>query len=266
MPRRIDGEVREGAPKPEREKAPLVKMMAEARPDVVAVCEMGTETDLEDLQKRLGSAGVALPHRALVNAADPERHLALLSRFPIHDRSKPILNYRIDSKDLPVQRGILDATLEITPNYRLRVVAVHLKSRREVPEGDQAVMRRNEALLLRGHIDSILSGNPAENILVCGDFNDTRNEPVIKIVQGDFGTKSYLRDLVLTDADGLRWTYYWNLADVYERIDFALVSSGLFPEVLRERSSIVSHKDWLEASDHRPIVIAIRPVETPSRR
>jgi endonuclease/exonuclease/phosphatase family metal-dependent hydrolase len=266
MPRRIAGEIREGAPKPDREKAPLVKIVAGANPDIVAVCEMGTQADLEDLQKRLESAGAGLSHRALVSAADTERHLAVLSRFPIDNGSKTTLTYRIDSKELPFQRGILDTTVRITPDYTLRLIAVHLKSRREVPEGDQAAMRRNEAVLLRGHIDSILAANPAENILLCGDFNDTRNEAVIKTVQGDFGTKSYLRDVILTDSDGLRWTYYWSTADVYERIDFAFASPGLFPEILRDRSSIVSHKSWLDASDHRPIVIAIRPVETRNRR
>jgi endonuclease/exonuclease/phosphatase family metal-dependent hydrolase len=267
MERRVDGEVRENAPKPEREKLPLVKMVARAKPDVLGVCEMGQESDLVDLRDRLARAGIHLPHHSLLRAADEERHLALLSRFPISaDRSLGNLTYQIDGATLPFQRGILDVTLEITPAYHLRLIGNHLKSRREVPEGDQAVMRRNEALLVRQHIEKILTEDPATNLLVYGDFNDTRNEATIKTIQGAIGTTTYLRDLPLSDSDGLRWTYYWNFTDVYERIDFAFVSSGLYPEIVRDHSFIVKADEWDEASDHRPIVITVRPQESPRRR
>ena len=65
----------------------------------------------------------------------------------------------------PFQRGILDATLQVTPDYQLRLIGIHLKSRREVEEGDQAVMRRHEAVLLREHVEAILEAAPHTNLL-----------------------------------------------------------------------------------------------------
>jgi endonuclease/exonuclease/phosphatase family metal-dependent hydrolase len=127
-------------------------------------------------------------------------------------------------------------------------------------------MRRHEALLLRRHIDAVLGAAPETNLLVYGDFNDTKNEQTIKIVQGQFGEKGYLRDLWLEDADGHRFTYYWNVADRYERIDFAFVSDGLWPEVDTKKSFVGKAAEWLRASDHRPIVVVVKPVEAAGRK
>ena len=267
MERRVGGELAADAPKPEGEREGVVRIVAGQAPDVLGVCEIGTEDDVTDLQRRLGDAGVRLTHRLVHQGADPTRRLALLSRFPIvANHSVGDLAYTIGGRTHRCQRGILDATLQVTPSYRLRVIGVHLKSRREVEEADQAVMRRHEAVLLREHVERVLEAEPEVNLLVYGDFNDTKNEQPIKVIQGRFGEKHYLRDLWLQDADGHRFTYYWNVADSYDRIDYAFVSDGLWPEVEAERSCIAKDADWLKASDHRPLVVVVRPRESGSRR
>ena len=97
-------------------------------------------------------------------------------------------------------------------------------------------MRRHEAVLLREHVENILESAPQTNLLLYGDFNDTKNEQPIKVIQGRFGDKNYLRDLWLQDADGYRFTYYWSFADSYDRIDFAFINDGLWPEVETKKS------------------------------
>jgi len=267
MERRLDGEMVADAPKPESERTAAVRILADLRPDVLGVCEIGTEEDVTDLQARLAAAGVDLPHRLLHQGADTERRLALLSRFPVvADNSVGDLRYTIGTQTLRFQRGLLDATLEVTPDYRLRLIGSHLKSRREVEEGDQAAMRRHEAVLLREHVEKILESAPQTNLLLYGDFNDTKNEQPIKVIQGRFGEKNYLRDVGLQDADGHRFTYYWSFADSYDRIDFAFVSDGLWPEVDTRNSFVAKDPAWLKASDHRPLVIVIRPEEAAARR
>lgn len=260
MDRRVDGEYVEDAPKPEKEIAALVGMLKRIKPDVLGVCEIGDTADLEDFAERLERAGLPFPHRDLVRAGDSDRSLALLSRFPIvatgHQTS---LTYLIDKETYPVQRGILDATVAVNENYRLRLLGLHLKSKRPVPEADQALMRRNEAHLLRKHIDRILDANPKVNLLVYGDFNDTRNEPPIKAIQGRFGAADYLRDIQLADEQGDRWTYYWSFADQYSRFDFVFVNEALYPEINLEACRIATGPDWFTASDHRPLVIAVVP-------
>jgi endonuclease/exonuclease/phosphatase family metal-dependent hydrolase len=124
-------------------------------------------------------------------------------------------------------------------------------------------MRRNEAQLLRQHVDRIIAEKPETNLLLFGDFNDTRNEAPIKAIQGKFGTEGYLTDIQLKDKNGMRWTYYWSYADQYSRFDFIFLNKGLLPEVDQEKCYIHGAPDWFTASDHRPCVAKIKPVEKP---
>lgn len=261
MERRIDGEVVEDAPKPEAEVAAVVDALVELKPDILGVCEIGDATFLSDLQERLGEAGLDLPHTELVTAASGfNRNLALLSRFPIVARnSRDDYAYSIDDTRLPFQRGVLDATILLNPRYRLRFVGLHLKSKREVPEADQALMRLNEARLAREHIDRIFEEEPGTNLIVTGDFNDLRIEPPVKELQGRFGSAGYLTSLMLADRFGFRWTHHWGFADSYSRFDYVLYSKGIAAEIDRDSSFIHHWDEWDTASDHRPLVVRIVP-------
>ena len=93
----------------------MTEILLKLRPDILGVCEMGSREDLAALQQRLKDAGLDLPHSEWVQAADPDRHLALLSRFPTVARQPQTrLSYLLDETKLPVQRGFLDVTLQIT--------------------------------------------------------------------------------------------------------------------------------------------------------
>ncbi|MEZ5325140.1 MAG: hypothetical protein R3F19_08745 [Verrucomicrobiales bacterium] len=260
MDRRVGGEFLENAPKPEAEVGKVVEFLVAIHPDVIGVCEIGSEADLADLQSRLKAAGLDLPYSEWADAADSVRHVAALSRFPFSAKDHQTkLRYQMDGKEFEFHRGILDATVQVNADYKLRLLGTHLKSKREVKEGDQALMRRNEAHLLRTHLENILKATPDENVIMYGDFNDTRNETPIKVLQGKFSSDTYMRDIQVADEDGYRWTYYWSYADIYSRFDFAFVSKGLYPEIVQEKSYIFADPDWFTASDHRPLVISVSP-------
>ncbi|HUF61861.1 MAG TPA: endonuclease/exonuclease/phosphatase family protein [Verrucomicrobiales bacterium] len=260
MERRVGDAVVPDAPKPEHEISAILAVLSTCKPDILGVTEIGTAEDLEDFRLRMDRAGNPLPHTTLVLAADPERHIALLSKFPIGTtRHQTHLTYRLGASRLAMQRGILDAEILVRDGYTLRVLGVHLKSRRPVEEADQALMRRHEAHLLRRHVLEILKAEPGVNLLLFGDFNDTREQPSIREIQGRAGTEGHLKAIRAADAFGLRWTYYWEEADVYSRFDYLFVSSGLAPEVLWERAYIPDHPDWMTGSDHRPLVALIYP-------
>jgi len=259
MDRRVDGEFKRNVDKPEQEIAALIEMIRATAPDILGVVEIGTEADLKDLQARLRAAGVDFPHSSWCKGSDAHRHVALLSKLPIASVDhQSEMSYVIDQVTLPFGRGILDV---VNPDYQLRILGLHLKSKRKVKEADQALMRRNEAQLLRGHVDKIIAEEPETNLLLFGDFNDTRNEAPIRAVQGKFGTDKYLTDVQLKDENGMRWTYYWSWADQYSRFDFIFLNKGLLPEVDQEKGYIHSHPDWFTASDHRPCVVKIKPVD-----
>ncbi len=257
---------RDTKPKPPEEVAAVTRILVSLRPDILGICEMGAPEDLAALQQRLKEAGLELSHSEWVQAADTDRRLALLSRFPIVARqSQPRLSYLLDESKLPVQRGFLDVTLQITAEYQLRCIGTHLKSRRDVPEANEALMRRNEAHLLRQHVDGVLTAAPKTNLLVYGDFNDTRDQPPVRAVAGTRTADTALTPVAPADDTGERWTYYFAGSDTYSRIDFLLASKGLNPELDDKQCRIYSGADWSLASDHRAITAIIRPVENPRR-
>jgi endonuclease/exonuclease/phosphatase family metal-dependent hydrolase len=242
--------------KPPRERAAIVAMLAQIHPDILGVCEMGSAADLAVLQAELKTAGLDLPQTEWVEGADPSRHLALLTRFPIASR-QPVTNQRyvLDDSQFPVQRGFLDVTLAVNESHSLRLLGTHLKSRMDTPEADQELMRRNEAHLLRQHIDTVLTAEPQANLLVYGDFNDTRDQPSVKAIKGMRGAAAALTEIPATDDSGERWTFYYPEADEYSRIDFLLASSALLPEVRRTKAFLPGGRGWSRASDHRPVTV-----------
>ena len=256
--RRKDGVVMKDAPKPEQEIAAVVQVLGQIRPDIVGIVEIGDESMLDDLQKRLRTAGLDYLYREWVMGADERRHICLLSKFPIVERnSRDDIRFELDGMTLRMNRGILDVTVEVNPKYRLRLVGAHLKSRRAVPEYDQALMRAREARSLREHVDEILAAAPDTNLLLFGDLNDTKNEYPIREIIGLKGAPNYMMDLWLRDSRGEHWTYYWKTADEYSRVDYLLVSPDLVKEVVAEKCGINDSPFWNDASDHRAIYAVI---------
>ncbi len=258
---RLDGKIHEkSAPKPEKEKAALFHIIKEINPDILGVCELGPKDQFEDFKKRLESAGLGYKDFEYVEGSDPTRHLAIASRYPIIERhSVTNASYKLNGVDEKVKRGFLDVTVQITPDYKLRLVGCHLKSKLAVPEGE-ALVRRNEAHLLRQHIAEILKADPLTNLLVYGDFNDTKNEPPIHEIMGPRNAPDHLYDIWLKDDRGEYWTHFWKYADIYSRIDFIFVNKALMPEVVFDKSRVYRGSDWNEASDHCPVITTIRPV------
>lgn len=249
------------APKPEEEKDRVVKILAAIKPDILGVCEIGDADDLADLQRRLKVSGINLPYTELAHGGDPVRQLALLSRLPIKARNSQLdLQYQLGDQKMPFQRGILDVTVELAPNFDLHLLGVHLKSMREVEEADQAQMRRNEARLLRKHLDSIFAKEPGARILAYGDFNEHRNQPAIAdIIGSPRSGDTAMTDIWLKDRNGEVWTHFWDAADTYSRLDYCFASRLLHPHIDYGGCFIYSSAEFDKASDHRPLVLKISP-------
>ena len=247
--------------KPPEEIDALIRVIQEINPDILGVCEMGTPDRFDDFKKRLADAGLGYVDSEYVQAADADRHLALLSRFPIAARqSATDVPFEIEGQVEKVRRGFLDVTVQVTPDYRLRLVGAHLKSKLAVAEGE-ALVRRHEAQELRKHLDAILSESPDVNLVCYGDFNDTKDQPVFQEISGVRGTPGHMADLWAKDSLGEKWTYYWKPGDQYSRIDYIFVSPGLMHEVVKAKSTVYRGPEWDVASDHRAVYATIVPVE-----
>jgi endonuclease/exonuclease/phosphatase family metal-dependent hydrolase len=233
-------------------KAAIIELLVGGNPDVIGLCEIGSENDVKEIQAMLKAAGVDLPHIYHTGGEDLVRHLAIISRFPILSTERPDL--RLKSLGQSMQRGILDATLDVG-GRPVRFIGLHLKSKRTVPDFDQAKIRLAEAQHARRHIDGILSVNPAAALVAYGDFNDTTRSLSTRAINGTYRTPGYLSHVHVKDSRGETWTYRYAVEDAYTRIDFVTISAGLRRHVKKGKSRIIDDADWETASDHRPVLV-----------
>ena len=233
-------------------KAAIIELLASGNPDVIGLCEIGSENDVKEIQAMLKADGVDLPHLYHTGGEDLVRHLAILSRFPILSTERPDL--RLQGLGQSMQRGILDATLDIG-GRPVRFIGLHLKSKRTVPDFDQAKIRMAEAQHARRHIDGILAADPAAALVAYGDFNDTTRSLSTRAINGTYRTPGYLSHVHVKDSRGETWTYRYAVEDAYTRIDFVTISAGLGRHVKKDKSRIIDDPDWEIASDHRPVLV-----------
>ncbi len=255
-----------GPAKPNSAVSAVVRCLLDVKPDVLGLIEMGSREDLAHLQTALRQGGLELTHSEWIEAADKDRHIALLSRFPITARQpRTQLSYVLDGRRFPVQRGFLDVTLGISSDFQLRLCGAHLKSPRGTVEADQALMRRNEARLLRQTLDSILVGGPGQHLLLFGDFNCAKNDPSMRDIKGLTISPGDMTEIHTSDKNGHRWTYYYPEEDSYARIDFLLRSRSLGPAIVPGSGSIAAPTFWDDASDHRAVSVLIDPLRLLSK-
>jgi endonuclease/exonuclease/phosphatase family metal-dependent hydrolase len=255
-------------------KAKVCESICAIKPDVIALQEMGGLKALEELQASLRAHGLDLPHREHVTGFDTNVHIAILSRFPFGAR-RPQTNdtFLLSGRRFRLGRGIAEVDIQVTTNYSFTLIAAHLKSKRPVAEADEAELRLEEAKILREKIDQHLSKNPRANLVVLGDFNDTKDSASTKAVLGKGKLK--LVDCRPAELDGedastpnpatdlrnITWTHYYGKDDSYTRIDFILLSPAMAREWVPSETFIGQVKSWGLGSDHRPIVATFEAVD-----
>lgn len=253
--------------KPAQARAAVRDCIRAINADVLALQEVGGIEALQELRQALKADGMDYPYWELVNGYDTNVHVAVLSRFPLTTR-RPHTNdtYLLAGKRFTVRRGFADVDVKVNDTYSFTLISAHLKSRVAVPEADQAEMRLEEATILRRKIEERFAVNPDTNIVVLGDFNDTKDSrPIRRLIgQGRFklidtrpaesgppGTNT------ATGLDRLRavtWTYFYAKEDTYSRFDYILLSPGMAHEWVTNQSYVLSISNWWLASDHRPVV------------
>jgi endonuclease/exonuclease/phosphatase family metal-dependent hydrolase len=237
------------------------------KPDVLALQEMGGTNALLELRDSLRTDGLDLPFWEDVAGYDTNIHVAVLSKFPFTAR-RPHTNdsFLLSGKRFRVSRGFAEVDIQVTPTYSFTLLTTHLKSKRPVFSADEAEMRLEEAKLLREHIDARLETNADANLVVLGDFNDTKDAASTKAVLGRYRGKLVDTRPAERNGDGGRspapsteprnvtWTHYYGAEDTYNRIDFILLSSGMAKEWVTNETYVQTIPNWGIASDHRPIV------------
>lgn len=251
--RLVEGTYRKAYPKPEAQKAALIEVIKAQRPDILAVEEMGAEEFLAEFQTRLKAAGVDLPYVSLVNAVDPKRHVAVLSRLPFKSTRYSQLNFIYRGAQEPVLRGLMEASFTLG-NKTWRIYVVHLKSRitQHEDDPDATEYRTSEAQTIRDLI--LRNTTPDDAFMIVGDFNDGPRSSALKrfLVKG----KREIAQIVpLADARGDVWTHYWKAEGAYSRIDYILASAPMRLAIVPGSGQIVEGDAVRAASDHRPLIV-----------
>ena len=262
--RMVDGVYRRDYPKPEKEKAALSRVIAALAPDVLAVQEMGPQPFLDDFRRELAQAGQAYPHAVLLEAADADRHVAVLSKVPFKEvRRHADVPFTYFGGPERVRRGVLEVVFA-TDRGDVSLFVIHLKSKyTERPDDPEAALQRaGEAEAVRDLVLGRFPDPAQARFIVAGDWNDTRGTRPARALQkrGDL----VIGELVpATDSRGEAWTHYFRREDLYSRIDFLMVSPGLKTAVRNGTGRIHDGPDATEASDHRAVwlVLDLNPAQ-----
>ena len=237
------------------------------KPDVLALQEMGSTNALLELHASLKAEGPDYPYWDHVSGWDTNIHVAVLSKFPFatrHPHTDDV--FLLSGRRFHVSRGFAEVDINVNPSYSFKLITAHLKSRRPIPEADEAELRLQEARVLREKIDAHLAANPNLNLVVLGDFNDVKDSKSTKAVIGTGRNK--LVDTRPAERNGdnlpnpnpawepcnITWTYYYGKEDTYSRIDYLLLSPGMAREWVTNETYVLALPNWAAGSDHRPLV------------
>ncbi|MEJ1971687.1 MAG: endonuclease/exonuclease/phosphatase family protein [Lacunisphaera sp.] len=256
--RMVEGVYRQAYPKPEKERAAVAKVIAGIAPDILAVQEMGAQDYLDDFQRELRSAGQNFRYTVVLDAVDPDRHVALLSKLPFKEvRKHAEVPTKYSGKRDLVKRGVLEAIFA-TAEGDVSVFVVHLKSKRtERPDDpESALQRAAEAEAVRNLVLARHPDPAKAKYILCGDWNDTSATRPIRAMQkrGDTELGEILR---ATDSRGEAWTHFYRKEDSYSRLDYVLVSPTLKPFVSGGKAKIWDGAGAGEGSDHRAVYVEL---------
>ena len=254
-------------------KAKIRESLRALNADVVALQEVGSTNALLELRSSLKSAGLAYQFWEIVSGWDTNIHVAVLSKFPIaasHPRTND--SFLLFGRRFHVSRGFAEVNIRVNEQYAFTLITAHLKSRRPVPEADEAELREQEAIVLREKIDALFHADPNINLVVLGDFNDTKDSKSTRVVIGR--GKHALIDTRPAERNGddqpnpnpryeprtITWTHHYGKEDTYSRIDYIMLSPGMAREWDRQNTFILTQTNWGVGSDHRPIAATFRAV------
>lgn len=248
-------------------KAKIRENIRALNPDVLALEEMGTTNALLELRAALKNEGCDFPFWEHVQGFDTNIHVAVLSKLPIiarHPHTND--NFLLDGRRFRVSRGFAEVEIQVETNFTFTLIAAHLKSRRPVPQADEAELRLQEAKVLRQIIDERFQENPKAKLIVLGDLNDVKNSESTRAVIGR--GKFKLADTRPAERNGdnapnenpryeprnVTWTHYYGVEDSYSRIDYILLSPAMEQLWLTNETFIGTIPNWGTGSDHRPII------------
>ncbi|MFT3870507.1 MAG: endonuclease/exonuclease/phosphatase family protein [Nibricoccus sp.] len=257
--RMVEGTFRQAYPKPETEKKALRAVIRTLDADVIALQEIGPKSFLEELQRDLAADGVKYPYAELLEAADEERHVAILSRRPFASVGRHTdLTFSYFKTKEPVKRGLLEVRFKMESG-ELTLFVVHLKSRFTDRDDDplSAQRRLGEAVAVRDRVLKLFPEPTKARFILMGDCNDSgASRPLRSLMKR--GEAEIFQRVPATDSRGEVWTHFYRKEQTYSAVDHVLISPALKTAVVTGTATICDSSEVLEASDHRPVVVKLK--------
>ena len=257
MDRHVGARWRPSYPKPEGEKAIVRQIVRDVSPDVLVLQEMGPLDFLEELRADLAREGLHYEYAVHMQGADPDRHLAVLSkRAPKAVVKHTDLNFKYFESRQAVKRGMLELSFSLGAGNEFQLFVVHLKSRyTDVKEDENSELRRvREAEACRNRIVERTHESNQLSYIIAGDFNDHPNSAPMRRFyrRGNLEIGSLVP---AADSRGEEWTYYYGKESRYESVDGFVASASMMPRIKAGIAQIVDSPGALAGSDHRMIYI-----------
>jgi endonuclease/exonuclease/phosphatase family metal-dependent hydrolase len=245
----VERKFQKSYPKPEGPKEALRRLVRQVRPDILALQEMGPREFLMEFKKDLEAEGIEFPYDLILEASDPQRHVALLSRIPFEEVClHSDISFLYQTQRAYAKRGMLEVHFK-TEGQRWGLFVIHLKSKRDMPEDPYSCLfRSGEAKAVVDRIRQRLPTpfTPFEPFILAGDFNDSRSSRTFKRF-----LRLPIKYFAHLDSRGESWTYRYDRDGAYIQHDFLLVSEALAPFLRVPQIFLVDGPDSLVASDHR---------------
>jgi endonuclease/exonuclease/phosphatase family metal-dependent hydrolase len=160
-----------------------------------------------------------------------------------------------------VLRGFIHAIFDFN-GYKLHIFGAQLKDQTKHPKYLHTNMRRYEARVLKKLVSAVIKKDLNANVLVLADLNDSCGKSPVKAVYARrFGLEKRVFDIRPLDSINVSWTFLDEGRDEYNRVDYALVSFNLIPELNYEKCAILETPNWRKLSAHRAIVVSISCVD-----
>jgi endonuclease/exonuclease/phosphatase family metal-dependent hydrolase len=248
--------------------------------DVIALCEVGPEEDVQVLHEEVAALGIDYPHVAVGDSADTMtgQHVAVFSKHPFERivreiRGRAFYLEEPDDAESESDTGISKGlhVMFQARERRVNLFVVHLSSEGGGYEKD-AQRIAQASIVRRNYLKSL---NEGEHVVVMGDLNDYRGQPTLCRIRG---LDDIFEDLIQPAGSAFNrkkrnesdeqynarirqhWTY--EFAGQKNQIDHILISQSIKDETLRQ-GVLVQFVDTSEkiagtdfrATDHRAVVL-----------
>ncbi|MEB3286726.1 MAG: endonuclease/exonuclease/phosphatase family protein [Vampirovibrionales bacterium] len=251
----------------------LAKIILQARPDIIALQEVGSPDVLRYFNREYLRG--AYPHIVQIPAliAGQQRNVAIMANEELelvgavsHHKRFKILDCRHQHRD------ILEATFQTPSGYEFTLFSVHFKSMAN-GEKESQTQRLEEAQVLADIVQTRLKAEPDAHIIVAGDFNTLPDsdygQAVLNLATGRSASRrdGFLSDPTLEKKEPQNATPTHQTRRKEEqksKLDYIFVSPGLSPFVHHSRVvGTLKDKHYRDASDHLPVMLTFEEAAVP---